>query len=397
MGPVQYCAGCMKKNPEWPSCSSCGWDESAEEEQPNHLARHSTLLGKYYIGRVLGQGGFGITYLAFEKTMAIPVAIKEYFPGRECYRKADRRTVLPLSESHRGQFEYGLGSFLDEVRALAKLDGRPNIVSVKACEQANGTAYMVMAYIKGRDLKRHLASEGGHIPHSDAQEILMSVLSALSDVHRIGLVHRDISPDNIMISDEGIVKLIDFGAARYAVGEQSMSLTTILKPGYAPPEQYRTSDRQGPWTDVYAASATYYRCITGSIPPMALDRELKDEMAPPSVFCQNLPSERENALLMALSVRAEDRFQSVEAFQQALIVEPIQPKIPPSLHWAVVLLASVFYCWSVWCGLGDGAGAVGPKGVCPEPGGHVPGILIRMLLNHGMHARERFPVSRLRG
>jgi serine/threonine protein kinase len=315
---TRYCAGCMTKAPDWPKCANaeCTWDELARPRDRNLLRRHTVLLRKYYIGRMLGKGGFGITYLARDLSTASRVAIKEFFPKDQCFRHDDWERVCS-DDTDLKEFDYGRDRFLDEVHALANLD-HPNIVPVKGCEQANGTAYMVMAYIEGETLMERITRNGGRLSLQETREIAAQVMEALDEVHRNKLVHRDISPDNILISRRGVVKLIDFGAARYAIGAHSMDLTTILKHGYAPPEQYRMRGHQGPWTDVYALAATFYHCITGKIPPRATDREDKDELVPPSVAYPELPKEIEDALLMALEVKVENRFETIEAFRHAL-------------------------------------------------------------------------------
>lgn len=189
-----------------------------------------------------------------------------------------------------------------------------------------------MAYIEGSSLKQYLADQGGRLPWRTSIEIMMPVMDALREAHSQGLLHRDISPGNIMITRRGQVKVIDFGAARYAIGEQSKSLSMVLKPGYAPEEQYRTRGKQGTWTDVYATAATLYQCITGQLPPSAPDRLAEDELTWPSAFCKDLPPAIEAAVLKGMAVRAADRYQSIDEFQQALLQplgsEPLKRVVP---------------------------------------------------------------------
>jgi serine/threonine protein kinase len=318
---VRCCAGCMTAMSEQGRCSnsSCQWDEATQPETQEHLPRHYVLLDRYYIGRVLGQGGFGVTYIAQDLKLDRVVAIKEFLPRDQCSRRTDRVTVHSHSAEKGEEFRYGLERFLNEAQNIAKLGGHPNIVSVSDYAEANGTAYVVMEFISGVTLKQYLAGQGGKIPYPVATEIVMHVMSGLNKAHEHGLVHRDVSPDNIMISSLGPVKLIDFGAARQAVGERSQNLTMVLKPGYAPEEQYRSRGVQGPWTDVYATAATLYRCITGQVPPPAPDRLAEDELIRPSVLCPGLPLPIEAALLRGLSVRAADRARSIHEFRDALL------------------------------------------------------------------------------
>ncbi|QVL49464.1 MAG: protein kinase [Thiocapsa sp.] len=277
------------------------------------------LDGRYRIGRVLGHGGFGITYLARDENLHLRLAIKEYLP-RDCATRAPDGVSLAVYSGPAGeQFAYGLDRFLDEARALARFDQHPGIVTVKSFFRAHGTGYCVMDYVDGLTFKDHLAQQpNGRIPMDAAIKLLTPVMDALRAVHKEGLLHRDLAPDNIYLSRDGRIKLLDFGAARFAAGEHSRSLSIILKPGYAPEEQYRTRGKQGPWTDVYGLAATLYRAITGSVPPEALDRLDQDEIVPPSKLGAVIASTQERVLLKALAVRAGDRYSGIAEFQQAL-------------------------------------------------------------------------------
>ena len=204
--------------------------------------------------------------------------------------------------------------------------GLPNV--------AHGTGYLVMSYLEGLTLKDYLARQGGRIPFKPALAILMPVMDALRAVHQVGLLHRDISPDNIFLTRDRQVKLIDFGAARAALGAHSRSLSVILKPGYAPPEQYGSQGRQGPWTDVYAVGATLYQMLTGEMPPEAPDRLYQDTIKSPAAYGADLPQAVELALFKALAVRVEQRFQAVAELQAALVQaaegQPVAPPVTPS-------------------------------------------------------------------
>jgi serine/threonine protein kinase len=294
----------------------------------SHLPRHYVLLSRYYLGRVLGQGGFGVTYLARDLRLDRPVAIKEYLPMEQCTRQIDRITIRSQGGDRQVQYEYGLKRFLEEAKSLAQFENHPCIVSISDFAEANGTAYLVMAYLEGVTLKQYLANQGGRIPYTTAIQIMMPVMDALREVHKHGILHRDISPDNIFLTRQGQVKLLDFGAARYAIGEQSQSLSMILKPGYAPEEQYRTRGKQGSWTDVYAVAATLYRCVTGQVPPSAPDRVAEDELEPPSKIAGEIPPTIEAAILQGMAVRATNRFQTIEAFERALMTSGSAPSSP---------------------------------------------------------------------
>ena len=214
-------------------------------------------------------------------------------------------------------YQYGMERFLDEAKILAKLQNTPHIVSVQNYFKENGTAYFVMEYIDGMSLKAYLAKNGDKIPYNQAIAILQPIMEALVQVHALNLLHRDISPDNIYITSKGESRLLDFGAARFALGD-GKSVSVILKHGYAPEEQYSSHGNQGPWTDVYAMGATLYRCITGQLPPDSVERIHGDTMKRPSELGFRIPANVENAIMKALAVKTEDRFPNMEAFIGAL-------------------------------------------------------------------------------
>jgi serine/threonine protein kinase len=293
-----------------------------------YLLPDTELNNRYKIEEVLGHGGFGITYSALDKILNVKVAIKEYLPRQLATRAEGQTKVSIFTGESRKHYDYGLKKFLEEAQSIAQFSHHPNIVSARDYFETNNTAYMVMEYIEGVTLKEYLEQKGGRIPFEEAKAIMMPVMDALREVHSVGLLHRDISPDNIYITTTGQVKVLDFGAARYYAGEQSKSLSVILKPGYAPEEQYRSSGKQGTWTDVYATGATIYRVISGKTPPEALDRKEEDTLEPPSQLGISIPADAEKALLRALAVSAAQRFQTVGEFQAALnngipIPEPI--------------------------------------------------------------------------
>ena len=316
MNLEHICYGCFQEKPDGSLvCPHCGFH--AEEEQPFLALPMGTLLnGRYMIGKVLGVGGFGITYLGYDLTLEIKVAIKEYMPSGLATRHSDKYSVALTG---RGQADYqsGMERFLDEARILAKLQNTPNIVSVQNYFKENNTAYFVMEYIDGMSLKAYIASQGGKIPYDQALTILMPVMQALTQVHSLNLTHRDISPDNISITSKGESKLLDFGAARFSIGDEK-SVSVILKHGYAPEEQYSSKGNQGPWTDVYAMGATLYRCVTGELPPDSIMRVHNDTLKKPSELGISLPPYVEQSILKALAVKAEDRFPTMAAFIEGL-------------------------------------------------------------------------------
>lgn len=313
------CLGCMSPDAGARFCPHCGWKRGATAESLLHLEPGSLLHNSYLVGRVLGQGGFGITYLGWDLQLQRKVAIKEYLPQSIASRLPRSTTVAPSTVHQQADFEYGLRSFMSEGKTLARFSEHPCIVSVLSLFEENRTGYLVMGYLTGQTLSQSLSQVGGRISYEAALGVMMRVLDGLREVHAHGLLHRDISPDNIYLTEQGPVKILDFGAARLAVGERSQNLSVILKEGYAPEEQYRRSGNQGPWTDIYAAAATLYRSITGVIPPPALDRLAQDQLVRPSAYCTDLPREVEAAILRGMAVHASERHQSVESFQESLL------------------------------------------------------------------------------
>ncbi|MXX06074.1 MAG: protein kinase [Gammaproteobacteria bacterium] len=250
-----------------------------QQQSQVHVLPRGYRLHEYRIVRVLGAGGFGITYLAQDTHLDKPCAIKEYLP-KEFALRADGSTVLPLSETKNEDFNWGLERFLDEARVMAQFS-HPNLVGVSRFFLANGTAYIVMDYVEGESLTAFLNREAP-LTEAALRRILEPLLDALAIVHAEGILHRDIKPDNILLCGDGRPVLLDFGSARMALGELSHTLTAILTPGYAPVEQYSdgktAKSKQGPYTDIYALGAIAYRGLTGEKPQDATERVLDDQM-----------------------------------------------------------------------------------------------------------------------
>jgi len=276
------------------------------------------LLGRYVVGKVLGQGGFGATYLGFDQRLEIKVAIKEFFPVSLVSRMPGETGLVPYTDDHAGTFRQGMTKFLDEARLLARLREVKEIVAVQDFFETNTTAYLVMELLQGRTLRKLINESGGTIECRRALGLLTPIMKALHAVHEAGLIHRDVAPDNIFITTTGERKLLDFGAARQTAGDGAGLMTVILKPGYAPPEQYFQDKRQGPWTDVYALAATIYCVLTGKPPPDATRRLQEDSLTPPSAQGVTLPPAFEQALLSALALKVAERPQSIRAFHSAL-------------------------------------------------------------------------------
>ena len=316
---MTLCYNCFKEKTEGEEpCPHCGFDLSENVKKYPVALRAGTLLNhRYMVGRVLGQGGFGITYVAYDQNLGSRVAVKEYMPG-EMAARPDGKTVSPMAGNREEEFRYGRERFQEEARTLAKFTGQPGIAGATDYFDENGTSYFVMEYVEGISFKTYIANEGGKISIEEALDVMIPVLRALTAVHAEGIIHRDVTPDNIYITKDGNVKLLDFGSARYSLGDKSKSLDVILKVGYAPKEQYTRRGRQGPYTDVYSCAACLYAAITGFLPPESLDRLEKDEMVPPSRQGIGIPLYLERAILKGLAVQPEDRFQTAGEFLEAL-------------------------------------------------------------------------------
>ena len=325
---ARYCLGCMEDSTGAPLCPLCGYVPGTVPESILHLTPGVVLKHRYLVGRVLGDGGFGITYLGRDLVLDSKVAIKEYFPSGVAVRTRGEPHVFPASASFRQDFQWGMERFLDEARLVRKFKDHPNVVRVEDFFPENDTAYMILEFLDGITLEKYLEQHGGKIDWQSAVNCLVWVMDALREVHSAGVLHRDISPDNIFLVRSGHVKVIDFGAARQAMGQKSVNLSVILKHGYAPFEQYESKGQQGPWTDVYAASATLYRAITGQMPPAAPDRFSKDTLVRPSALGIAIPAEKEEVLWKGLALRVEDRYQDMLSIENALLGRGEHPPPP---------------------------------------------------------------------
>ena len=312
-----YCFGDLDKHRV---CTRCRKYADDEPTPAHRLPPRLLLHGRYLVVRTLGEGGFGITYLAWDAVSGERVAIKEYFPAGFVTRAPRSADVLYRKEN-RTAASRGLKRFTAEARILAEVRGLPGIVSVLDYFAANETAYIVMEYLDGISLKKYVAKKGGRLPIAEILGIMRPVMESLVTVHEKGLIHRDISPDNILITKTGDVKLIDFGAAKQT-NLDGKSLSIVLKQGFAPEEQYRTHGEQGPWTDVYALAATIYFCLTGQLPPESIQRLVRDTVMRPSELGADIAPNQENALMKALAVYKKNRYESVRQFMNAICRKP---------------------------------------------------------------------------
>lgn len=294
-------------------CPHCGYGMSTEPENKQYLFPGSMLGANYMVGAVIGAGGFGVTYVGWDRSLNRKVAIKEYFPSSLSTRIPGQTNISAFSGEKQQIFNHGKKRFWEEAQLLMQFTGEEGIVSVYDVLESNGTVYMVMEFVEGITLKQSIERFG---PLSEKQllDLIVPMLLSLKFVHNAGFAHRDISPDNILCQPDGHCKLIDFGAARYAVMEESQSLSVIVKQGFTPIEQYQSHGKQGPWTDLYAVGATMYKALTGITPEESLERMAKDNLKKPSQCGVAVSENTENAILAALNIRAAHRPQDVDAF-----------------------------------------------------------------------------------
>ena len=315
------CIKCMKEkaSPEG-RCEHCGYDPAEDTIPPHHLSPFVILEGKYLVGKSIGEGGFGITYIGMDLNLEMRVAIKEYYPNGCAIRDTSGNSCTVQSYSGEAQtfFETGREKFINEAKILAKCIDLPEIVTVKDFFRENHTAYIVMEFLEGQTLKAYLKERGGRISATETLNMMKPLIRSLGQVHKMNLIHRDISPDNIMNTTNYEVKILDFGGARDFGSSRGRSMSIMLKPGYAPEEQYRTHGEQGPWTDVYALCATMYRCITGQIPPESMERTYQDQLRPVTDFQPDCPREVNFAICKGLNVYKDDRWQSMEELYDCL-------------------------------------------------------------------------------
>lgn len=313
----EFCPYCMGSVRPGEPCPVCGLTQGSYTPAPHHLPPGTVLMDRYLIGRALGEGGFGITYIGRDLRLEMKVAIKEYFPSDRAARDADASMDVHscMGRGNPG-YEQGLSRFLCEARTMARMEKQPQIVMVRDYFEANNTAYIVMEYVEGTNFIDLAARRGGRIPASELFPLIEPLFTALSAMHKAGLIHRDISPDNLML-EQGSVRLLDFGCARESSQGTDSTMAVALKQGYAPIEQYQCMG-QGPWTDVYALSATIYFCLTGRVPPKSLDRLLSDELAEPRVLGVDITLEQQRALLRGMEINPEKRCQTVDELYSGL-------------------------------------------------------------------------------
>ncbi|MCI9417138.1 MAG: PASTA domain-containing protein [Eubacterium sp.] len=315
---MKICYHCMQQisNEKAHTCPQCGQSLDAARQAERFLEPGTLLGGKFLAGFPLGAGGFGNTYIGWDNLLFRKVAIKEFYPEQYCIRGQDGKAVTVSDERLQARFAKGLQQFLEEARRVAALHEVQGVVEISNFFEENGTGYIVMEYLEGMDIKTILKKSGEKKDYEWSRRVVLAVLYTLKEVHRRGVIHRDIAPDNIFVTKEGIIKLIDFGAAKHASAETTTDI--MLKTGYAPIEQYGRTMEQGPYTDLYAVAALFYRMLTGQKPIPANERMQKDGLIPPSQMGVSLPEQAELAIMVCLNIMPQYRLQSAVEFMEAL-------------------------------------------------------------------------------
>lgn len=343
VNPDKLCMGCMGEL-AYPGavCPKCGFNVAAYRRPENSLPLYEIVNGKYLLGRVLGVGGFGITYIAWDFYQGRRVCVKEYFPrnvavrnrgaqtysesisvsidcSQEGYMSAENYTKYV--EKVRSAYMKGLFAYIQEAENLSKYYLMPGIVSIRDFFYGNNTAYIVMEYIEGMDMGKYAKRKGGKLAPQEVFFLLKDVLRALDAVHKDSIIHRDISPDNIMLTDQWNAVLIDFGAARDY--EHTKKAPILLKHGYAPVEQYRVDGEQGPWTDVYSMCASIYYLLAGKRLPSSLERQKQDTLPMLQALGVPVSEEQDNIIRKGLNINPQERYQSVGELYRDLYQEII--------------------------------------------------------------------------
>lgn len=306
-------------------CPHCGYFEGFQEEDLRYLPIGTILQGRYCIGGVIGAGGFGITYKAWDLQHNVCKAVKEYFQQGVANRIPGTTEVIISAPKRAEEFEYGRTRLLNEAQIIAKFQSKA-IVKVDDYFEENNTSYMVMEYVETKTLENYIIEAKRVLEPQQAIDMALNICEALDEIHKAGVIHRDISPDNIFIDDDGNVKIIDFGSARLS-REIDDDRMIVLKPGFAPPEQYEkidlTDDKQQAWTDIYALGATLYMSLTGVIPAESSDRKADfdnntDRVCYPKEINPMIPEFLNNAIMTAMAINVHERFQNAIEFAEVL-------------------------------------------------------------------------------
>ena len=333
------CMRCLYGNIVNGVCARCHQPEQTPGmRKSNALPLHHFLNSRYYLGDVLGNGGFGITYAAWDTQTNGRVAIKEFFPNRDMIRLSDRCTAQAV----KGQEEYirhASQCFINEANLLMALQGQEGVVSLYNLFSANGTFYYAMEYLEGMNLAEYLM-KNGKMGWNQMYPLLTPILRAMAMLHSSNLIHRDISPDNIFLTGRCQARLIDFGSVR--TYQNAKGFTVFMKHSFAPWEQYQTNGEQGPWTDIYALCVTVYYCLTGVLPPKAPDRKINDTTQPLTALCPQLSSHIAAVIHKGMAVNIPDRYADVQQLSQALGLPLSAPSVQQHQQVCLVCVRGYF-------------------------------------------------------
>ncbi len=315
---MKLCLGCMRQIQDRESaCPYCGFDERRNRQEAYYLKPGTVIAGRYIVGKALHYDGFIITYIGWDAKNKCRVSIQEYMSSDFATRVEGDKEVTIYSGDAQEEYMKGFTLFLNEGNAMQKLPGITGIAAVCDCCAENATGYLITEYLSGKTLK-DILSTGKRFTFEQAEQLLMPLLQSLSVLHQAGIMHYDIAPQNILLTDDGTARLINFGSARFVTTAKSRSLAVLVKQGYAPEEQYRTHGEKGSWSDVYAIAAVFYHMITGAVPEESIKRGVQDNLKEPSKYGVDIPKSAENALMNALNVYTKDRTKTIQQFCQEL-------------------------------------------------------------------------------
>lgn len=343
------CPNCFfHNNEDVIKCLKCDYKINSESKTSFALSPGTVLAERYIIGRILGSGGFGITYKAKDLLTDELCAIKEYFPMKWAFRKRDETEVLPISEAKESLFIHGRKGFIEEAKILMKFRSDKNIVHVKNFFALNNTAYLIMEFLDGTNFKTLINKQNGKVPFNVGVEVFLTAANALDRVHSYDILHRDISPENIFITSDAGIKLIDFGSARQAVDN---NMSVLLKPGFAPVEQYSSNGKQGAWTDIYSLAATFYLSVSGKSVPDAQSRVVEDTLERLENVCSEATVEWGNVIEKALEIDASERYQNISEMlgdigKVLTREQPINGSIPNVIPYVYIEQCKYEGAWS---------------------------------------------------
>lgn len=331
---MSFCPHCFQSGYEGVRCNLCGYENKQTRDQ-RVLAPGIWLKNRYMTGHVLGAGGFGITYLVFDSHTRQRYAVKEYFPAEWAVRRPGSKRITSNSQSKDEYYLHGRKVFADEANTLLELKGNPAVVNVIDYFQENGTSYLVMEFLDGATLQEYMKERNAPLPVAMANRTIWEIGNALVSIHGEMLLHRDVSPDNIMLTNQNQLKLIDFGATRAYALNSPKNMSVLVKPGFAPLEQYSSSGVQGPWTDVYALAATYYYLVSGKKPPTAPERLTGTPLSSLRTLNPEISQTVEEAIRHALQTEWKNRPNNMRQFIQEMgfhKMKAIQKQEPNSLR-----------------------------------------------------------------